>query len=51
VQAWYTTSREGTGFGLSVVTRIAEAHGWTVEVTESSQQGARLEFSDIEVVE
>ncbi|WP_103027819.1 PAS domain-containing protein [Salinibacter altiplanensis] len=42
------TSREqGTGFGLSIVKRIAEAHGWTVHLTASSDGGARFEFSEI----
>lgn len=49
-EAGYTTSREGTGFGLSIVTQVADAHGWTVDVTESNNQGARFEFSGVEVV-
>ncbi|MFB6220529.1 MAG: GAF domain-containing protein [Halolamina sp.] len=39
-----TTSEEGTGFGLAIVESIAEAHGWSVEVTESESGGARFEF-------
>jgi PAS domain S-box-containing protein len=50
-EAGYTTSREGTGFGLSIVTQIADAHGWAVGVTESNDQGARFEFSGVAVVE
>ncbi len=43
------TSREqGTGFGLSIVKRIAEAHGWTVRLTESPDGGARFEFTGVE---
>jgi signal transduction histidine kinase len=37
--AGYTTSESGTGFGLAIVKRIAEAHGWTVSVTESGNTG------------
>ncbi len=33
-----------TGFGLSIVQRIAEAHGWTTSVGEGSEGGARFEF-------
>jgi PAS domain S-box-containing protein len=40
----YTTDEQGTGFGLSIVERIAKAHDWTVEVTESEAGGARFEF-------
>lgn len=39
-----TTSEEGTGFGLPIVQSIAEAHGWSVETTESEAGGARFEF-------
>ena len=40
----HTTAPGGTGFGLAIVDRIAEAHGWTVSVTESREGGARFEF-------
>jgi len=40
----YTTSDDGTGFGLAIVAEIAEAHGWTVRVTDSESGGARFEF-------
>jgi PAS domain S-box-containing protein len=40
----YTTNEQGTGFGLSIVERIAEAHGWSVSVTESEGGGARFEI-------
>jgi PAS domain S-box-containing protein len=39
----YTTSEDGTGFGLAIVQTIADAHGWHVEVTESQFGGARFE--------
>jgi len=40
----YTTGVDGTGFGLAIVRRIAEAHDWDVAVTESAAGGARFEF-------
>jgi len=42
----FTTSDEGTGYGLAIVTEIADAHGWSVTVGESDLGGARL---DVEV--
>ncbi len=47
----YSTSEDGTGIGLSVVERVAEAHGWEVELKESEAGGARFEISEAEVVE
>ncbi|WP_144923762.1 sensor histidine kinase [Halorubrum salsamenti] len=47
----HSTDRDGTGFGLSIVERIAEAHGWELSVTESRAGGARFEFSDVDLVD
>jgi len=38
----FTTVADGTGLGLAIVHRIFEAHGWSVEVTESEAGGARF---------
>ncbi len=43
-EAGYTSERGGTGFGLAIVARIAEAHGLSASVTESAAGGARFEF-------
>lgn len=40
----YTTA-DGNGLGLAIVQAVAEAHGWTVRVTDSLTGGARFEFS------
>lgn len=37
----------GTGLGLAVVERVAEAHGWSLRVTESDAGGARFEFRNV----
>ncbi|WP_253737704.1 GAF domain-containing sensor histidine kinase [Halohasta salina] len=42
-----STNPQGTGFGLSIVRRIAEAHGWTVSLTESFDGGVRFEFHNV----
>ena len=47
----HTTAPDGTGFGLAIVERIAEAHGWSVSVTESREGGARFEFRCAESVD
>ncbi len=47
----YTTSTSGTGFGLSIVESIAEAHGWTVSLAEARSGGARFEFTGVERTE
>ncbi|MDX1745152.1 MAG: PAS domain-containing sensor histidine kinase [Halobacteriales archaeon] len=39
----YTSSETGTGFGLSIVARVADAHGWDVTVTDSESGGARFD--------
>ncbi|MFC7227839.1 HAMP domain-containing histidine kinase [Salinirubellus salinus] len=39
----YTTGT-GTGFGLDIVRRIADAHGWDVQAEESDEGGARFEL-------
>ena len=45
----YSTSNDGTGFGLSIVEDIVEAHGWEVRVTESPEGGARYEITGVEI--
>jgi PAS domain S-box-containing protein len=44
-ESGYTTSEDGTGFGLAIVRTLAEAHDWSVDLTESDDGGARFEFS------
>jgi K+-sensing histidine kinase KdpD len=39
-----TSTSDGTGFGLAIVRRIAQAHGWVVRVAESDQGGAKFAF-------
>ncbi|WP_233255085.1 sensor histidine kinase [Halopenitus persicus] len=43
----YTSDPEGTGFGLAIVSEIAEAHGWTVRAVEADSGGARFEIAGV----
>jgi PAS domain S-box-containing protein len=45
----YTTSDDGTGFGLSIVEDVVEAHGWTISIAKSDEGGARFEITGVEV--
>ena len=43
----HSSASGGTGFGLTIVKRIAEAHGWEVEVRRGRDGGARFEFTGV----
>jgi signal transduction histidine kinase len=45
----YTTSTDGTGFGLSIVHDIVEAHGWNIRTTDGTDGGARFEITGVEI--
>jgi PAS domain S-box-containing protein len=45
----YSTTEDGTGFGLSIAKQVADAHGWTIRVTDSSGGGARFEIRGVEI--
>jgi PAS domain S-box-containing protein len=47
----YSTAADGTGFGLPIVQRIVEAHGWEIEVTESAGGGARFDITGVPLAE
>jgi PAS domain S-box-containing protein len=49
-EAGYSTSEDGTGFGLSIVREVVQVHGWTVRVTEGADGGARFEITGVEAV-
>ncbi|MFC3957498.1 hybrid sensor histidine kinase/response regulator [Halovivax cerinus] len=44
----YTTSSDGTGFGLSIVAEVASGHGWDVEAGESPDGGAEIRVTGID---
>ncbi|MFA9517647.1 sensor histidine kinase [Halopenitus sp. H-Gu1] len=45
----YSTSPEGTGFGLMIVEVIADAHDWHISVNESVTGGARFEITGVDI--
>jgi len=49
--AGYSTADKGTGFGLSIVKQVADAHGWDIRVTDSEDGGARFEITGVEFAE
>jgi len=40
----YSTAGDDTGLGLRIVSRVAQAHGWSIDLVEGSEGGARFEF-------
>lgn len=44
-ESGHSTSEDGTGFGLAIVRRIVDAHGWEISVTEGADGGARFEIN------
>ncbi|ELZ75670.1 GAF domain-containing sensor histidine kinase [Haloferax volcanii] len=43
----FSTGTAGIGFGLTIVSNVVDAHGWTVSVGESAAGGARFEFTGV----
>ncbi|MFB6281909.1 MAG: GAF domain-containing sensor histidine kinase [Haloferacaceae archaeon] len=43
----HSTTDGGTGFGLTIVERVADAHGWSVRAAEGSDGGARFEITGL----
>ncbi|MBX0285172.1 PAS domain-containing protein [Halomicroarcula sp. F28] len=47
----YTTATDGSGFGLTFVRDIVEAHGWDIHVQDSVSGGARFEITGLDAAE
>ncbi|WP_336326981.1 PAS domain S-box protein [Halovenus sp. HT40] len=50
-ESGYSATEDGTGFGLSIVARVVDAHGWEIQATEGSTGGARFEITGVESIE
>ncbi|WP_276274113.1 PAS domain-containing protein [Haloarcula litorea] len=44
----YSTNTDGTGYGLAIVSQVADAHGWDVTTTASAAGGARFEITGVD---
>lgn len=49
--AGFSTADNGSGFGLTIIRRIAEAHGWNVSITTNDEGGTTFEFTEVEVLD
>lgn len=47
-EAGYSTSADGTGFGLSIVEQVVDAHDWELRLDEGPDGGARFEITAVE---
>jgi len=47
----FTTAPGGSGYGLSVVRTIVNAHGWDILVTDAESGGARFEITGIDFLQ
>jgi signal transduction histidine kinase len=46
-----TTARDGSGYGLSIVRTIVNAHGWDISLATAESGGARFEITGIEFLD
>ncbi|ELY44125.1 sensor histidine kinase [Natronorubrum bangense] len=50
-ESGYTTETAGSGFGLAIVNRVVDAHGWSIAVTDADSSGARFEIRSVTTLE
>jgi len=49
-ESGYTTAPSGSGLGLAIVEEIAEAHGWSIDLVQGDDGGARFEIRGVDPV-
>jgi len=47
----FSTAADGTGFGLSILRQITEAHDWSVEIRDGELGGTRFEITGVEFLD
>lgn len=47
----FTTTEAGSGYGLSVVRTIVNAHGWDIRIRDGDSGGARFEITGVEFLD
>lgn len=47
----FSTGYGGNGVGLTIVGRIANRHGWSIELGEEQSGGTRFEFTGVEIID
>jgi len=45
----HSSADDGSGIGLTIVERIVEAHGWTIDVADAESGGTRFEITGLTV--
>jgi PAS domain S-box-containing protein len=45
----YSSDEDGTGFGLDIVSQVARAHDWRVDLTEGEYGGAQFNITGVEI--
>ncbi|WP_256393214.1 sensor histidine kinase [Natronoarchaeum rubrum] len=50
-ESGYSTAEDRSGLGLAIVRRIADAHDWTITVTDGRAGGARFEIAGVDRTE
>lgn len=47
----YSLTEETTGFGLGIVKQLVDAHGWEIRITDSDDDGTRVEITEVNMLE
>lgn len=46
-EAGYSTTQEGTGFGMGIVKQVVDDHGWQIDLTRAENGGASIEITGV----
>jgi PAS domain S-box-containing protein len=45
----YSSEQDGTGFGLDIVSQVANSHNWQIDVAENNDGGAQFNITGVEI--